>query len=254
MNNYNDILSPLVRYFDAQAPCPDDSRVRRNKWIAEVLAQSRFKLDGDYRDNHPSLKEYGCIRIDYTITLYVPMHAVQQFAGSDVFQEIDRAMKHLWDDDGARYFFHVAAIIEADEESIGLNNCFFKQDNTLLHDELRFRSRGEVAIYDELKQRDILFFPNPAAVLGTSGGEYGEKVEKKEPDFLICFRGKWGILEINGDNYHSGIVKTTKDHERARRFNHYGVFFIQAYNVDTCKSDPAAVVDEFLKLLANNKA
>jgi hypothetical protein len=122
-----------------------------------------------------------------------------------------------------------------------------------LQDELRFRSKAEIAIYEELKHRDVLIFPNPAAVLGSSASEYGADVEKREPDLLVCYRGKWGILEINHDGFHSGIVTTNKDHERARKFQHYGVFFIQAYDYDKCRADPVGVVDEFLKLLANHK-
>jgi hypothetical protein len=79
------------------------------------------------------------------------------------------------------------------------------------------------------------------------------QVEKREPDFLICYRGKWGILEINGDDFHSGPIQTAKDHDRARRFNHYGVFFIQAYPLDRCKNRPGDVVDEFLHLLERHK-
>jgi hypothetical protein len=135
----------------------------------------------------------------------------------------------------------------------GLNNCFFKKNDTILHDRLRFRSKGETSIYDELKQRNVLFFPNAAAVLGTSGTEYGEKVQKLEPDFLICYKGKWGILEINGDDFHSGVIKTAKDHDRARRFNHYGLYFIQAFPLDRCKNNPSEVVDEFLGLLERYK-
>jgi hypothetical protein len=137
--------------------------------------------------------------------------------------------------------------------ALGLNNCFFKREQTTVHDELRFRSRGEIAIYDELKRRNVLFFPNPAAVLGTTAAEYGADVKKKEPDFLVCLKGKWGILEINGDSYHSGVVKTAKDHDRARLFNHYGLYFVQAYDSQKCKDDPAGVVDEFLTLLSNHK-
>jgi hypothetical protein len=139
------------------------------------------------------------------------------------------------------------------EEREGINNCFFKQYNTIAHDDLRFRSRGEVAIYDELKRRNVLFFPNPAAVLGTTQAEWGKKVEKREPDFLICYKGKWGILEINGDDFHTGIVQTAKDHDRARLFNHYGVFFIQAYPLERCKKQASDVVDEFLQLLDKSK-
>ena len=157
--------------------------------------------------------------------------------------------------DGDEYNIDVKIKLLAPQEqrTIGINNCFFKQESTTLHDELRFRSKSEVVIYDELKQRDVLFFPNPAAILGVSASEYGAAVKKKEPDFLICYKGKWGILEINGDYHHSGIANTTKDHERARQFQHYGIFFIQAYDGDKCKSDPVGIVDEFLKLLASHK-
>lgn len=79
----------------------------------------------------------------------------------------------------------------------GLNNCHFKTEKTITHDELRFRSRGEIAMYEELKSRNVLFFPNPAAVMGKAARDVAERVETREPDFLICFKGKWGILEIN---------------------------------------------------------
>lgn len=141
----------------------------------------------------------------------------------------------------------------AESDTVGINNGFFLREQTISHDGLRFRSQGEIAIHDELKCRDVLFFPNAAAVLGTSALEYGKAVEKKEPDFLICYKGKWGILEINGEDFHSGKVKTTKDHERARRFKHYGLFCIEAFDYDKCRADPVGVVDEFLKLLANHK-
>jgi hypothetical protein len=114
------------------------------------------------------------------------------------------------------------------------------------HDDLRFRSWAEVTVYKELKIRNVLFFPNPAAVFGTTGTEYGARAERREPDFLICLKGKWGVLEINGDDFHSGIVRTTQDHERARLFQKYGVYFIQAYSADQCKRDAVGVVDEFL--------
>jgi hypothetical protein len=150
-----------------------------------------------------------------------------------------------------RYSVTRSHVVE--DDPLGLNNCFFKQQQTIEHDDLRFRSKGEVAIYDELKQRDLLFFPNAAAVLGTSGTEYGMNVEKREPDFLICFKGKWGILEVNGDTFHSGVIQTAKDHDRARLFQRYGLLCIQAYPLDRCKGNPSDVVDDFLSLLEKYK-
>jgi hypothetical protein len=132
----------------------------------------------------------------------------------------------------------------------GLNNCFFKTDKTILHDELRFRSKAEVCIYDELKRRNVLIFPNPAAVLGR---QEPEQYEMREPDFLICHRGKWGILEVAGEPYHSGSIATAKDHDRARLFQRYGLVFVQVYDSKKCEQYSAEVVDNFLMLLAQAK-
>jgi hypothetical protein len=123
----------------------------------------------------------------------------------------------------------------------GLNNCFFKTERTTLHDELRFRSPAEIAIYDELKKRRLLFFPNPAAVFG------GKYPTKKEPDFLIFTReGKYGILEVMGATFHTNA---TKDHERARLFKKFGILCIEFFDAQNCVNNPTAVVDEFLALL-----
>ena len=130
-----------------------------------------------------------------------------------------------------------------------MNNCFFKTDKTIICDELRFRSHSEIAIYKELKTRNVLFFPNAAAVLGQQ--EPG-MVLKREPDFLICFQGKWGILEVAGEPYHSG-ASTSKDHDRSRLFQRYGLVFVQFYDSKQCLSDPAGVVDDFLHLLSISK-
>jgi hypothetical protein len=192
----------------------------------------------------------------FHIELYVPPDDID-FASSVPFHaEFKTALRFLVDGlQGGTLVPTLDIKARGPEEprTVGLNNAAFYRETTILHDDLRFRSKGEMAIYEELKRRDVLFLPNPAAVFGTSALEYGAKVERREPDFLICFRGKWGILEINSDDFHSGIVKTSKDHERARRFNHYGLFFVQAYDLHKCKTDPVGVVDEFLKLLANHK-
>jgi hypothetical protein len=123
-----------------------------------------------------------------------------------------------------------------------LNNCFFKTENTVKHDELNFRSKAEITIYEELKKRSLLFFPN-AAVLG------GNKSEKREPDFLICNQGKWGILEVMGDAWHTNA---SKDHDRARLFKDHGVLCMEFFNATECTAKPAVVVDRFLGILAQH--
>jgi hypothetical protein len=111
----------------------------------------------------------------------------------------------------------------------------------VIHDGLHFRSKTETRIYDVLKARKVLFFPNPAAVLGGDG-------RKKEPDFLICLDGKWGILEVMGDPYHNGLTAVA-DHDRARIFKDYGILVIEFYDAARCYNNPEAVVDDFLRRL-----
>jgi hypothetical protein len=127
-----------------------------------------------------------------------------------------------------------------------LNNCFFRTENTILHDGLRFRSKAEIAIYEELLTRRLLFFPNAAAVIGG-----GEKSEKKEPDFLICQQGRWGILEVMGDAWHTA-ENAVKDHDRARLFKEFGILCIEFFDARECYSRPAVVVDKFLAILAKH--
>ena len=125
----------------------------------------------------------------------------------------------------------------------GLNNCFFKTEMTVKYDELSFRSRAEIAVYDDLKKRGLLFFPNAAAVLG------GNNPEKREPDFLICNKGKWGILEVMGDAWHT---TATKDHDRARLFKNHGVLCVEFFNASECTTNPSNVVDRFLGILSQH--
>jgi hypothetical protein len=125
------------------------------------------------------------------------------------------------------------------------NNCFFESGSQIKHDELLFRSKTEARLFDELKKRNVLVLPLPAAVLGGRG-------EKREPDFLICQDGNWGVLEVMGDQYHTP-QNASKDHERARAFKEYGIYFIEFYDAARCYNHTKEVVDEFLTHLARSQ-
>ena len=163
-----------------------------------------------------------------------------------VFQ-VETALKNILGNEITVRFAEDTASKEpiTDPTEPGLNNCFFKTEKTITHDELRFRSPPEIAIYDELKRRPLLFFPNCAAVLG------GAKAEKREPDFLICDKGHWGILEVMGETYHTNL-NAVKDHDRARLFKDHALLCIEFYPAQRCTSDPKAVVDAFLAILAKH--
>jgi hypothetical protein len=128
-------------------------------------------------------------------------------------------------------------------DSLPLNAGSLASQAALEHDGLRFRSRAEIRIYDAMKRRDVLFFPNAAAVLGGRSGE-----DKKEPDFLVCDHGKWGLLEVMGDVFHPSAT-AFKDHDRARLFKDYGLIVVEFYDATRCYSQPEVVVDDFLRRL-----
>lgn len=71
---------------------------------------------------------------------------------------------------------------------------------------------------------------------------------KREPDFLICHKGKLGILEVMGEGYHNQST-AVKDHDRARLFKKHGILCIEFFDADSCRSFPSVVVDRFLALL-----
>ena len=75
-----------------------------------------------------------------------------------------------------------------------------------------------------------------------------KSADKKEPDFLVCLNGKWGILEVMGETFHPSAT-AIRDHDRARLFKDYGLVVIEFYDASRCYSDPEAVVDDFLRRL-----
>jgi hypothetical protein len=111
---------------------------------------------------------------------------------------------------------------------------------------LRFGSESEVRVAKVLDQRGVLYFPNCKGRLNTPQGRANRK-----PDFLICYQGKWGILEVDGEWYHPPS-RAAQDHDRDRLFQMHGVRLTQHYTAKDCFDAPHKVVDGFLKLLANS--
>jgi hypothetical protein len=116
-------------------------------------------------------------------------------------------------------------------------------DASRLWNGLRFRSLTEVRIAEALDRAGVLFFP---LCRGRLNGETGRVV--REPDFLVCKDGKWGILEVDGEPYHPPS-RTVHDHARDALFQQHGVQFVQHRDSDDCYMTPDKVVAEFLTLL-----
>jgi hypothetical protein len=119
---------------------------------------------------------------------------------------------------------------------------FTPQRPVLTWNNLRFRSASEVRIAEALERAQVLFLPNCMARLGFSHRE------NREADFLICQKGKWGILEVDGPFSHPPARKVDDD-ERARLFKAHGIHLVEHFDAGDCLEDADGVVKGFLYLL-----
>ena len=109
---------------------------------------------------------------------------------------------------------------------------------------LHFRSQAEVKIAEALDRKGVMYFPNCAARLGPV-----EDRRNKEPDFLVCQNGKWGILQVDGKEFHQ---KAALDHEWDYQFQLHGVKIVRHFMGIDCMRAPDEVVEKFLDLLERN--
>jgi hypothetical protein len=108
---------------------------------------------------------------------------------------------------------------------------------------LRFRSNPEVEIAKALEQYpDIAFFPNCKGRLNTPNGK-----RNLEPDFLIFYQGKAGILEVDGP-FHTS-ERRVEEQERERYFRNHGIRVVERFDAKRCQQEPELVVKEFLQMM-----
>jgi uncharacterized protein YjbI with pentapeptide repeats len=105
-----------------------------------------------------------------------------------------------------------------------------------------FRSKTEIKIAEVLDRAGVLFYPNSKARLNKA-----EARINKESDFLVFQSGKFGILEVDGREWHQIAAD---DHERDRLFKRYGIRVIERFDATRCWNEPDKVVQEFLEILS----
>lgn len=110
---------------------------------------------------------------------------------------------------------------------------------------LRFRSVSEIRIAEALDRAGVMYFPLCKGRMNS-----GRNRVNREPDFLICHRGKWGILEVDGEPYHPPS-RTVEDHTRDRLFKGHGIVVVEHFDAKHCYDIPDEVVKRFLALLEN---
>ena len=207
--------------------------------IATLLTRSSYEV---FSNGCHSKRRWN--ELDAEVRFLVPVDYIKKFT-KEVKKDLLDAVHQVFPSE-VGFFISELEIIPMleeppdDERSLS-NSASLVSNGTIEHDDLRFRSRSEIKIYDALKKRNVLFFANATAVLGG-------KAVKREPDFLVCQNGKWGILEVMGDQYHPSNT-AMRDHDRARLFKDYGLFCIEFYDATRCYNRPDEVVDDFLKRL-----
>jgi hypothetical protein len=120
-----------------------------------------------------------------------------------------------------------------------------KRKQILTYNEMKFGSKSEIRIAQELERRKVLFFPLPLAVRADTGEMYEDH---REIDFLVCDNGRWGILEVafHQDRYE-------KDSEKGGWFKKSGILCVEYYTAERCYEETSKVVDEFLSILSKHK-
>ena len=116
--------------------------------------------------------------------------------------------------------------------------------NSTIHtwERLRFRSKTEIKIAEALDRTEVLFVPNSLARLTTPKGR-----ENKEADFLICYKGKWGVLEVDGP-FHTA-ERRVEEQERERIFKINGIKVVERFDAKECYETPDKVVQKFFYLM-----
>jgi len=126
---------------------------------------------------------------------------------------------------------------------VGVHNQAAQGKALRIWNNLYFRSQSEIKIAETLDRANVLFFPNCRGRLGLSVTR-----QNKEADFLVCHRGKWGILEVDGEPFHPPS-RTVQDHARDRAFKEHGIRLVEHFDATECYNKADDVVARFLKLL-----
>lgn len=131
-------------------------------------------------------------------------------------------------------------------QAVVIEKAFLRKGkHPLVYNEMKFASKSEIRVAQELENRQVLFFPLPLAVRCHTGVNYKDH---REVDFLVCDDGSWGILEVS---YHENRYEIDK--EKDAWFKKSGILCIEHYTSERCFKNPKEVVDEFLEILAKHR-
>ena len=108
---------------------------------------------------------------------------------------------------------------------------------------MRFRSYSEQVIAEALDRACLDFQPNCLL----RSGEVPDDRSNVEPDFVIYAHGRIGVLEVDGEPWHSP-ENAAAEHVRDRRFRSKG-WIVERFDAEECRNFPDDVVAQFLQVL-----
>ena len=211
----------------------DDSEVYVAKIAFEIPASMYAYIVND--ENNRSILELAMLNVTRGIVYYSEEYCSPSFIYRVKLIDIEEGWQEIVKNLIANNKNHNQAIIT--------EKLFFRENKTpILYNEMKFGSQTEVRIAQELEARKILFFSLPLAIKAETNIMYQDH---REPDFLICDQGKWGILEVafHQDRYE-------KDSEKSIWFENSGILCIKYYTAERCYKEPDKVVEEFLDILS----
>ncbi|MBD2691329.1 pentapeptide repeat-containing protein [Anabaena catenula] len=137
----------------------------------------------------------------------------------------------------------VSKIFEDDEvNNQGLE--LYLNQKSCYWENLRFHSEAEIKIAQALDRAGVLYLPNCLARLNTNNGR-----ANKEANFLVRYKGNWGILEV--DEIYYTPERRTEEQERERMFKRNGIKVVERFDPKSCYDNPDMVVKEFLEVIEN---
>ncbi|MEU9434128.1 hypothetical protein ACIRPQ_17870 [Streptomyces sp. NPDC101213] len=121
-----------------------------------------------------------------------------------------------------------------------------------LEDDLAFTNEGELRVYRALKHRQQKILPaeETISIFPLPNGRIAQRT--LEPDFLVTYKGRAGILEIDGPHHNARrALDTTRDH----LMHDSGVAYVDRVPVEALEhpAEIEQVIDRFLRRLGESR-
>lgn len=144
-----------------------------------------------------------------------------------------------------------SALTVTNQESRNNENFTNANANNLIEwGGMYFRSKTEVKIAETLYNNNVLFFANVRGQISPQGSPASVASEqltgRVEVDFLVFYKGKCRILEVDGQHHQEGS-QTVRDYVRDRTLLREGIPTAR-FTANECYNRPADVVTEFLNM------